>query len=227
MHVSGGDKVRNPKKVIYTSSYDRGLQHLLEIWPDVKKEVPEATLDIFYGWKLFDQFYKDNPASMSWKGKMLEMMKAEGVTDNDRVSQAELTKEYESAGIFAYPAHFGEINCISAIKAQAYGAIPVVINYAALRETVQFGIKVDGDVYDREVNQEFKKQLIWALQNEEWQKEVRKPMMEWAGNITWENVAKQWSSVFKGEEPLQVITSPQNPIVKIIDGYSGKDKSNG
>ena len=46
--------MRNNKLCIYGSSYDRGLEHLLKLWPDVIKEVPNAQLRIFYGWILFD-----------------------------------------------------------------------------------------------------------------------------------------------------------------------------
>lgn len=190
--------MRNNNRLIYTSSYDRGLQHLLEMWPDIKKEVPEATLDIYYGWLLFEQFYKDNPASMAWKEKMEELMKQEGVQDHGRISQTDLEHEYKTAGIFAYPAHFGEINCISAIKAQAYGAIPVVVNYAALAETVQYGIKVDGDIYDQETKDEYKKQLIALLKDHKRQEEIRKPMMKWAqGKYTWDAIASDWDKEFK------------------------------
>ena len=65
--------MRNLHRVIYTSSYDRGLEHLLKMWPDVKKSVPDAELHIFYGWQLFDRFYQNNPSSMSWKNKMLDI----------------------------------------------------------------------------------------------------------------------------------------------------------
>ena len=45
---------RNPYAVIYGSSYDRGLEQLLEMWGDVKKEVPQAELHVCYGWNTFD-----------------------------------------------------------------------------------------------------------------------------------------------------------------------------
>ena len=167
--------IRNPHGVIYTSSYDRGLAHLLEMWPEVKKVIPDAELHIFYGWQLFDRFYSDNPSSMNWKKKMVEMMQADGVTDHGRIPQPELTEEIKKSGIWAYPAHFGEINCISGLKAQALGAVPVVIDYAALETTVQFGIKVKGDIYDPKTKETYKKQLIWALQHPEWQERIKKP----------------------------------------------------
>lgn len=188
--------MRNTKRVIYTSSYDRGLQHLLEMWPHVKKEVPEAELHIFYGWQLFERFYKDNPGSMSWMEKMKEMMKQEGVTDHGRVPQPELAEEYKKSGVWAYPTHFGEINCISAIKAQAYGCEPVVVNYAALKETVQYGRKIEGDIYDEETKTEFCKALIDALKSP-MDAERREEMMKhtWS-TYSWSKIANSWSEEF-------------------------------
>lgn len=193
-------------KVCYTSSYDRGLEHLLKIWPEVKKAVPEAELHIFYGWQLFVRFYQNNPASMAWKKRMDEMMKADGITNHGRVSQPEMKEWIEKCGIWAYPTHFGEINCISAIKAQAWGAVPVVINYAALQTTVQHGIKVDGDIYDKEIREAYRDKLIWALQHPEWQEETRAKMMPLAQKkFAWSEIAKQWSEEFKRDEMKEAV----------------------
>ena len=188
---------RNIKRVVYTSSYDRGLEHLAEVWADVKKEVPEAECHVFYGWKLFDKFYADNPSSMAWKNRLVNKMFESGMIDHGRVSQVELKEYMEHSGVWAYPSHFGEINCISAIKAQAYGCEPVVVNYAALKETVQFGRKVDGDIYDQETKDEFKKQLIDALKNP-MTEEKRGEMMSWAKKkYNWNTISKSWSELFK------------------------------
>lgn len=189
--------MRNLKRIIYTSDNDRGLQHLLEMWPKIIEAVPDATLHCFYGWQLFDKFYSGNPASMMWKDKIMELTKQKGITYEGRVSQDQIKQEYLTSGIWAYPAHFGEINCISAIKAQAYGCEPVVVNYAALRETVQFGRKVEGDIYDQETKDEYAKQLIEALKTP-MTEEKRKEMQEWANNnYSWDKVAKDWKEVFK------------------------------
>lgn len=189
--------MRDPKRIIYTSSYDRGLEHLLELWPKVREAVPDATLHIFYGFDLFDRFYGNNPASMEWKAKLVEKFALPGVTEHGRVPQAELAGEYAKSGIWAYPTHFGEINCISAIKAQAHGCEPVVVNYAALAETVRFGRKVDGDIYDQETKDEYLTQLIEALETP-MSDDDRKKMMAWARETyAWDAIAKQWAEVMR------------------------------
>jgi glycosyltransferase involved in cell wall biosynthesis len=191
--------MRNNKKVCYTSSYDRGLEHLLKMWPEIKREVPDAQLVIAYGWQLFVKFYADNPSSMGWKARMDEMMKADGITHLDRLPQDKLKEVMETCGIWSYPTHFGEISCISAMKAQCYGAIPVVVNYAALQTTVQYGVKVDGDIYDKETQEEYKKQLIALLKDDNRQEEIREPMIKWAKDtFSWSKVASDWTKEFHG-----------------------------
>ncbi len=198
--------MNNPKWCLYTSSYDRGLEHLLKIWPDVKKAVPDAQLHIFYGWQLFHKFYHDNPASMAWMQKMNKMMEADGITHHGRVCQEEMEKWYQKCGLWAYPTHFYEINCISAIKSQAWGAVPIVVNYAALKETVQFGKKIDGDIYDKETREVYKQALIEALKDEKWQEEQRQKMMPWAREkYAWKVVATQWSQEFKRDEMKEAV----------------------
>lgn len=188
--------MRNLHRIVYTSSYDRGLQHLLEMWPKVIEAVPDAQLNIYYGWQLFERFYAGNPASMSWMDKMKTMMTQPGVNEHGRLSQEKLKEELLVSGVWAYPTHFGEINCISAIKAQAYGCEPVVVNYAALQETVQYGRKVEGDIYDQETKDEFAKQLIAALQ-EPMSDDARNEMSAWAREkYSWDKLAQDWTEEF-------------------------------
>lgn len=194
--VGGTSKVkRNPQKCIYTSSYDRGLEHLLKIWPEVKKAVPDARLDICYGWDLFDKAYADNPERKAWKARMVEMMQQPGVTEVGRVSHKTVKRMMLASGVFAYPTHFGEINCISAIKAQLYGCEPVVTDFAALSEMVQHGRKIKGDIYEEEVREEYTKQLIEALKNPI-SKAERAKASSWAEQYAWTEIAKQWETHF-------------------------------
>jgi glycosyltransferase involved in cell wall biosynthesis len=195
---------RDPHRVFYGSSYDRGLEHLLNVWPDVKKAVPDATLHVCYGWKLFESFYRNNPERMAWKAKMEELLKQDGVTDMGRVSQVEVLRESYRSGVWAYPSHFGEISCINAMKNQASGAIPVVCAYAALKETVQYGTKINvdnDDIYDPKIQEEFKEALIKALKDTEWQDETRHKMMPWAReHFSWLQVALQWDKELKHDK---------------------------
>lgn len=140
---------RNPEKIVYGSDYDRGLLHLLELWPFIREQVPEATLSIFYGWTIFDaKIARTNPAQAEamtrYKMRVAFLMQQEGIRHLGRIGHDELAREYLSAGVWAYPCTFPESSCITAMKAQAGGAIPIVFPTAALADTVRHGIRIDG-----------------------------------------------------------------------------------
>jgi glycosyltransferase involved in cell wall biosynthesis len=189
---------RNPHRMIYASSYDRGLANLLHVWEEIKAAVPDAELDIYYGWNLFDKFYHDNPERMKWRAGMVEMMNQPGIEEHGRVSHKQLSEEFQRSGIFAYPCDFQEISCQNAMQAQLYGAIPVVTNYAALKETVKYGKKVNADVTSNDGKREYAQELIAALKDEKWQEEEREKMMDKSKeSFLWESVAKDWDKLFK------------------------------
>lgn len=132
--------VRNPHKIIYASSPDRGLENLLDILPDVRAAVPDVQVVWAYGWNTFDALRGHDPHAMEWKAKMQFKMEELGVVELGRLGKAELLEQYFSAGIWAYPTNFEEINCIVAQEAQACGCFPVTTGYAALEEVQLFGV---------------------------------------------------------------------------------------
>lgn len=202
---------RDPYRLIYSSSPDRGLIHLLTMWPEIIKEVPKANLHIYYGFEIFDKIYPDNPGKQKWKNMILEGMKQEGITYHGRVGHDELHKAMAESSIWAYPTDFDEISCITAMKCQALGAIPVVINRGALKETVKNGIKIDVDISTKEGQKEYSKQLIRILKSTELQEEIRPNMIEWAKDyFTWDKVAIQWDKEFR--------IKLQNPELAIKEG---------
>lgn len=194
---------RDPKRIIWMSSHVRGLQLLYDMWPDIKKAVPEAKLDIYYGWESFINVQKDNPERMLWKDEMQRQEKLlEDVTDHGKISQTQIVEEIFKSGVWAYPCPFPEISCITALKSQAGGAVPVSSNFAALDETVQYGVKIPMQAMDEETPagkwnrddiEKFKNALIDMLNNPKKQDEIRPEMMEWARQQSWSNVAKSWT----------------------------------
>lgn len=185
--------IRNPKRLIYTSSYDRGLEHILRMWPDVLKEVPDAELHIFYGWNLYDKMVDVGVRSEEFKKMMLQLMNQKGVFEHGRVGHKQLIKEFYKSGVYAYSSHFEEISCISAMKAQACGCVPVVTNYAALKETVKDGIIIEGKSGIPDVDKRYSEALIGILKDEKRQEEIRSSVLNHKSQFGWEKVAQQWN----------------------------------
>lgn len=188
----------NPRRMIYASSPDRGLPYLLYMWPKIREEVPDAELHVFYGFQVFDAIYKDNPSRMKWKENLMKMMRQPGITYHGRVGHEQLHQEYAKSGIWAYPTDFTEISCISAMKAQIMGAVPVCTTIGALDETVRNGMKVDVDITTEDGQKEYLAALVDTLKNEKKQEEIRPNMMSWAKEYySWANVAGVWDELIR------------------------------
>lgn len=178
--------------VIYASSYDRGLTTLLEIWPAVRALVPDATLDIFYGWDSFDAVHKQNPEMMKFKWQIirkLHELKGQGVTEHGRLDHQALAKEFKKHKVWAYPTEFTEIHCITALKAQEAGCIPVTTGCYALKETVQnnvYTVECEDISTNTDMQDKFIKNVAAALLGDYQVEPVK--------GVSWKEVAKVWQS---------------------------------
>ena len=192
-----GSRKKNPKKVIYSSSPDRGLDVILEgIWPLVLEKVPDAELHIYYGWDSFDKF-----ASIPGWGHLVEFknkvqqlfLNSKNVTQHGRISQEQLAIEMQEAAIWLYPTYFTETYCITAVEAQLAGAIPVTNHLAGLADTVKSGVILEGDVRDPEVQKKYAEMTINLLTMEKNEREnLHKLVKKNAPRRSWDDIAKQW-----------------------------------
>lgn len=189
---------RKAQTVVYQSSHVRGLSHIYDVWPDVIKAVPEAKLRVMYGWESYIGVHRNNPERLEW----MEMMKKRadeliGVEDIGKVGQKQIVQELQSAGVWAYPCPFPEISCITAMKAQIGGAVPVASNYAALEETIQYGVKMNLPEWNDKTKEEYKSHLIHMLKDTKYQDSIRQVMMQGAREkFSWTKVAEQWIGEF-------------------------------
>lgn len=196
---SGSEK-RNPKQMIYTSAPNRGLEYILDNFEKIVELVPDVVFKIFYGWKTFFEIEKDNPERMAWMNKMqariaeLKDKYPANIFDIGRIDQDELAREFMRSGVWSYPTSFAEISCITAMEAQAGGAIPVNTGYAALAETVEFGFATKGDIEQEAVQESWVELLCKVLDEEDNFTLSREEMMLHARKFSWEQVAKDWST---------------------------------
>jgi glycosyltransferase involved in cell wall biosynthesis len=196
---------RNPNRVIYSSSPDRGLDVILEhIWPKVLEEVPEAELHVYYGWNNIDKFTPMYPHLQEFKHKVMSLMvNSKNVTQHGRVDQAVLAKEFQRSSLWLYPTYFTETYCITAVEAQLAGAIPITNHLAGLAETVKSGVIIDGDVHDSEVQAKYIKATVTLLQQPmKERRAIHKKVSQHAPAISWDRVAELWAEQFL-QETLQ------------------------
>lgn len=189
---------KKANSVGYFSSYYRGAETLLKLWPAIRKEVPDATLDLYYGWEAYlaiageTDFYERMV-------KLFDKMKGQGVTEHGRVGHAELIKIMKQTQVWAYPTEFPEIFAITAVKANAAHCKPVITEVAALKETggpVATRIKTKRIYFDEYSQKKFIKAVVDALKNPLTKDEIR-AQDSWVEQWDWANIAKQWSGAIE------------------------------
>lgn len=98
---------RVPGRVLYSSSPDRGLHHLLRMWPAIKEQVPEATLHVAYEFNRLDELEKEHPDIPTGDRvreirKLREDLKPLGVTFTGALNKMALARETLAASCLAY-----------------------------------------------------------------------------------------------------------------------------
>lgn len=199
------DVTRNLKKVIYSSSPDRGLDIVLEhIWPKVIEAIPDAELHVYYGWESFNRTAQIPGYGFlaNFKNHMDQLfLKSKNVVQHGRIPQDLLAKEMQEASIWLYPTYFSETYCITAVEAQLAGVLPITNRIAGLEETVQSGLFIPGDVRDPEVQKAFANVVIRFMKQED-DPAFRQMIKDHAPVQTWDQIAAQWNQFLKRGETV-------------------------
>lgn len=206
-------KVKVKKKkhaVFYGSSPDRGLENLLDIWPEVIKYVPDAELHVCYGFDLFLKLRGHVKVHRDWYNRMMKKLDQKGIVNHGKVGHEELHKIAKSCAIWAYPTHFEEIDCITARYCQALGTMPLIYNYAALQTTVQRGVRLDVDPHDRKSLDVYKDELINALKDGIPVADT----VKLAKSFDWKNVAEKWIGIFNQDKPQDIKLTVFTPTIR-------------
>jgi glycosyltransferase involved in cell wall biosynthesis len=127
--------------LVYSSSPDRGLWHLLRMWPKVRKEFQWSTLYVAYGVDKYVEYHKwlhNRLGQMSVD--IAEGMKQPGIVDVGKIGQKELAKLQMKSNLWVYPAdtiQATETGCITAIENMAAGNPCVMTDADCLK--LEFG----------------------------------------------------------------------------------------
>jgi len=211
---------RNPLRLMYASSPDRGLMILLEQWFRIRERVPKAELHVFYGFqnmKKIVEMMGPGDWRAEYREKLEVLLAQPGVVWHDRIGQTKLWKEWAKSNIWPYFCDFPETSAITCMEAQACGAIPVTTNFWALKQNVLRGFKFDGLPQKSAVVRQLMvdKVVELLLVNPEAQWSWDDPNWDWIDNGTpsdreemmalaqerfdWSNVVNQWAGWLKGD----------------------------
>jgi len=203
--VTNKNKIKN--RFIYTSRPDRGLNNLLNLWPQIIEKIPDATLTISsYGLfpsnpdeKLLKNIIDANPNSIRYLGKL---------------NTEKLYEEMNIAEFWLYPTHWPETSCITALEMLMSSVICLYYPEAGLPYTI--------DKYGLIVKPGSEIETIVSL-SEEKKEELRENGKKYAQSCSWFNRYNNWEKLLK----LKVKNSNflyENNFIKVINLERRKDR---
>lgn len=206
---------REPLRAIYSSSPDRGLDKLLDLWPAIRREVMEtgheAELHVYYGfatWQkiadLYDRIGEANAIDRLKKAvgapeagpEAVARAHQAGIIYHGRVGQSELARAFLSSHLWLYPTDFLETSCITAMEARAAGCHAVVTRCGALPETFPEAHFVPGPTWKSHYDECFLREVRKIVQEP-----LRKPELVGPAPKRWSKIALQWNDLVAEAAP--------------------------
>lgn len=194
---------RDPYRVVYASSPDRGLPRLLDLWPAIASAVPAASLHIYYGWDSIDAIIEKGLPTAPMLAHFKKVTEAtidrlveagHKIVWHGRVNQDVLGEDFKKSGILAYPANFMETFGLVFAQAMMAGMVPVVPKLGFLSDLVgDVGIVVPGSPDSMEFGDRFVKAVAHAAEPPI---VVREQLQDRVQGLNWENTTDAWERVF-------------------------------
>jgi hypothetical protein len=179
------DYIRNPYRFCYCSSYDRGLEYILEnIWPYIYNAEPKAEFHVYYGMDyIFDE---------KFKLKLRFLLSQPGVMDHGRQPMDMIIREKYLSTFHIYLSDsIAEIDCISVRESLITGCIPIISMFGVFEN--RHGIQYNWDPTNKLLCQAVAKNIIKEMNDFEYIELARKQLMNSTTIVSWKNVAESWT----------------------------------
>lgn len=198
--IEGCIRPKVPKKLIYTSRPERGLQHLLSpILPMLINADPEIKLHFcFYDLGKAMEL-PEHVKAVHQACERLAALHPQNVIPMGHLPKKALYEQMSSAQALVYPSVFSEISCISILESCACGLPQVTSDYAALSETCgPGGTKIPGQPPDKAYCEAFVFETLKLLNEPEYYAQKVDAGKKWITDqgYTWPQIAESWEKKF-------------------------------
>lgn len=180
---------KDPNKVIFPSSPDRGLDRAMRIMDKVREKHPDAYLAVYYG---IEHLPKYGQTDLMHKLKAM-MDERPWVKYYGAVHQDELVKHFKEAAIWLYPSDWIETSCITASEVLCSGVYPIARRVGGVVDTLSYAESegmasiLDTECVTELEHQKFVDEVCHVLETKAWERVKIDPY-----TLSWERVAKSW-----------------------------------
>lgn len=205
---AGVEAAAKKNKVVYSSSADRGLKHLLGMLPKIREQVPDFEIDVCYGLLNWESAAKqrNNPNELAEIENIKQLMKQPGVNYFGRVSKVELARLQKEAKVWLFPTWFSETFCVSGVENGLAGNALVTTPYAGLLTTLgdapvyirgPEGVPVEQACATPEYATQMIAEAVKLLKDEEYRLSIANRAYSKVKGYTWSEAADGWLREFK------------------------------
>ncbi len=189
--------VPNDAKFVYSSSPDRGLWYLLQIWSKIREEFTEATLDVCYGLEEWANSVKWAHARIGEMAvDILNLINQPGINNLGKIGQDQLSNLQLEADAWLYPfdpMSPTESGCITAIENAAAGNALVTTNADCMEDEFGKFSKIIPLPFKAD---EFAEETITYLKDTDYLNYTRTLGRKFAEKRDWSLIAQQWNQLF-------------------------------
>lgn len=201
---------RDLHQLVYCSSPDRGLHHLLDWFPDIRKRVPDARLNIYYKFQpwinaFFNVPIDPNSRCMTAIGiraryitealNRLGTIGENGVRLVGPVANLQMALELKSAGVLAYPCDtvkYTEGFGVAILDACAAGCVPIISDQDALGDVYGGVAEV---IHGKPKREEWIERIVQAMTDPLFAATVTKRTKEYAQIFSRQRSGKRWEDM--------------------------------
>jgi glycosyltransferase involved in cell wall biosynthesis len=156
---------------------------LRHAWPKIKKAIPDATFDIYYGMNRLAK----TPLGIRLK----QLFKQQGVHEHGRVPLEQIAEEKCRSAIHFYLSNSEtEIDCISVRESLVCGSVPVLGTDYVFKE--RDGVHISGSTAEPSTYKKAASTIIKLLKDQDLLAKKRNELKHSKTIISWDQVAKKW-----------------------------------
>lgn len=186
------DVEKVPGRFVYSSSPDRGLHHLLRIWPHLHERYPHISLRVFYDLEGIQVHRWQHELRSEWLRTIDQGRNLPGVTYVGPIDQTSLASEIKQAELYCYPADplwECETWCITALECLA-ARTPLLMSPIDALEEIYGGYSHFAPMPMKD--EQWLGALAFLLDNPLERTKFVKVGRRFAETQTWKAVAQRW-----------------------------------
>ena len=199
---------KNPNQFVYNASVSKGMAPLLQrIWPQIKQNIPDATLKVIGGYYRFKSDAPPDEQEEKWHQLRDQFDQQLGVEFTGIIPQKQIADILAQSSLMLYPCAFPETFGISAMESLNYNTPLITTRFGALEENalelacykIDYAIEPNGLFPNIDINQQveqFVNLTLWAHNNKYLLQQKQHYCSIVRPHVGWDMVALQWKKHF-------------------------------